>query len=93
MKKPSGRSPIKPVPPTAVGSGRGRGGMTPPPGMMYGPDDRLIPVPKKGGMGSPKPSRVMGGPADKMGPVRGTAKGPAPMPAMKKGGMVKGKKK
>lgn len=76
------------------GGGRGRGGATPPPGMMYGPNDALIPIPKKGGAatGGGRPVRVMGGSADKMGPVRGTAKGPAPMPGMKRGGTVKGKK-
>jgi len=47
--KPPGRTPVKVTPPTVVGGGRGRGGMTPPPGMMYGPNDRLIPIPKKGG--------------------------------------------
>jgi len=58
--KPSGRSPVKPVPP-APGGGRGRGGMTPPPGMMYGPDDALIPIPKKGGAatGGGRPVRGM----------------------------------
>ena len=78
----------------------------PPPGMKGMPKkpsetktqylDRVkgtgVRTPRDSGTGTPKP-RVMGGPADKMGPVRGTAKGPAPMPAMKKGGMVKGKKK
>lgn len=72
----------KPPPP-----GRGRGGMTPPPGMMYGPDDRLIPIPKKGGVrGVP-----VGGPKrGSTGGVRGTS-GPKPA-RMKSGGMVKGKK-
>jgi hypothetical protein len=37
----------KPMPPS--GGGRGRGGATPPPGMMYGPNDALMPIPKKGG--------------------------------------------
>jgi hypothetical protein len=34
---------------SSSGGGRGRGGATPPPGMMYGPNDALMPIPKKGG--------------------------------------------
>jgi hypothetical protein len=39
----------KPMPMPPSGGGRGRGGATPPPGMMYGPNDALMPIPKKGG--------------------------------------------
>lgn len=66
----------------SAGGGRGRGGMTPPPGMMYGPNDALIPIPKKGGAGTG------GGRPRHMGPGSGLA----PKPGMKRGGMVKGKK-
>lgn len=93
MKKPPVRTPVKPVPAAPTGGGRGRGGMTPPPGMMYGPNDRLIPIPKKGGAatgGGRAPidsDRVIPRPT---GGVRGTS-GPKPA-RMKSGGMVKGKK-
>jgi len=92
--KPSGRSPVKPVPP-APGGGRGRGGMTPPPGMMYGPDDALIPIPKKGG--TPRPRGTSPAPGYGGGkPVR-VMPGKTPMRVtggmgMKSGGTVKGKK-
>ena len=44
IPRPKGPVPMPPVP-----KGPGRGGMTPPPGMMYGPNDALIPIPKKRG--------------------------------------------
>jgi hypothetical protein len=49
---------------SSSGGGRGRGGATPPPGMMYGPNDALIPIPKKGGG---TPVRVTGGMGMKSG--------------------------
>jgi hypothetical protein len=88
--RPKGPVPMPPAP-MGPGPGRGgmtppmgpgRGGMTPPKGMMYGPNDALTPIPKKGGGTS---VRVMGGPADKMGP--GAVK--PGMPKMKAGGTVK----
>lgn len=96
MKKPSGRSPVKPVPATPTGGGRGRGGMTPPPGMMYGPNDALIPIPKKGGGAtgprgtSPAPGYGGGKPKVSMTPIRPGR--PPSSGGMKSGGMVKGKK-
>lgn len=106
--KPPGRTPVKVTPPTVVGGGRGRGGMTPPPGMMYGPNDRLIPIPKKGGGGSSSGD----GRRSDMSPTRATSTPPRPKVSMtpirdgrgpsgggkggprgmKSGGMVKGKK-
>jgi len=84
---------VKPKPGTP---GRGRGGATPPPGMMYGPNDALIPIPKKGG-GTPvrdsrggSPVRVMGGSPTKMGP--GPVRTGAPV-MRAKGGMVKSSSK
>ncbi len=57
--KATGIKPVTPV--TKPGTpGRGRGGMTPPPGMMYGPNDTLIPMPKPG-KGKPKKGMAMGG--------------------------------
>jgi hypothetical protein len=83
---PRPKGPV-PMPPAPTGPGRGRGGMAPPPGMMFGPNDALTPIPKKGGAatGGGTPVRVMGGPADKMGPGAVTPG----MPKMKAGGTVK----
>ena len=78
-----------------TGAGGGRGGMTPPPGMMYGPDDGLIPIPKKGG--TPRPRGTSPAPGYGGGkPVR-VMPGKTPMRVtggmgMKSGGTVKGKK-
>ena len=92
--KPAGTGrdsrPIKPETP-----GRGRGGMTPPPGMMYGPNDALIPIPQpsKPGKGTPvKPSSKGKTPLSGMGKMAGMAKGGATKKGMAKGGMTKGKK-